>query len=144
MGIHVSLIFEGQAEEAGLFYADIFQSKVEYLSRYNEAPEDEDMPIDEKLGGQVMFSQLLAEGTLLILNDINPAMESLEEGNQISLLITLENEDQIREYYQRLSENGKVLMPLSETFWSKLYGICIDRYGVQWALMLEGEMEEPA
>ncbi|WP_435367234.1 VOC family protein [Domibacillus tundrae] len=35
---------------------------------------------------------------------------------------------------KRLSEGGKVTMPLQETFWSKLYGQVRDPFGIDWQI----------
>ena len=33
-----------------------------------------------------------------------------------------------------LSEGGQVLMPLAKTFWSPLFGMVTDRFGVAWMI----------
>lgn len=34
--------------------------------------------------------------------------------------------------FERLKVGGKVEMVLQETFWSKCYGVVVDKFGIQW------------
>ena len=49
--------------------------------------------------------------------------------------MNLENEEEIQQIWDKLSEGGQVLMPLNTYPWSPKYGWCADRYGVNWQLM---------
>jgi PhnB protein len=31
-----------------------------------------------------------------------------------------------------LSADGKVTMPLQKTFWTATFGMCTDKFGIQW------------
>jgi PhnB protein len=42
--------------------------------------------------------------------------------------------------FNGLAEGGRVEMPLQRTEWSQDYGICIDRFGVQWMVDHTGEV----
>ena len=37
-----------------------------------------------------------------------------------------------------LSEGGSVQMPLAPTFWSPLFGMCTDKFGVAWMVGMPG------
>jgi len=41
--------------------------------------------------------------------------------------------------FNALATNGQIMMPLTETFWSPLYGQVTDQFGVAWMVMLPGE-----
>ncbi|AZR36373.1 glyoxalase [Xanthomonas vasicola] len=34
--------------------------------------------------------------------------------------------------YATLAEGGQIQMPFGETFWAEGFGMCTDRFGVQW------------
>jgi PhnB protein len=40
--------------------------------------------------------------------------------------------------FRELSEGGKVLVALEETFWAKRFGIVVDRHGIPWLINSEG------
>ncbi|WP_342667011.1 VOC family protein [Domibacillus tundrae] len=42
--------------------------------------------------------------------------------------------EKLRSYFEGLSEDGEVTMPLQETFWSKLYGQVRDPFGIDWQI----------
>jgi PhnB protein len=39
-----------------------------------------------------------------------------------------------------LSEGGEVQLPLGETFFSPAFGMCTDRFGIPWMVIVEGPM----
>jgi PhnB protein len=39
--------------------------------------------------------------------------------------------------FEALSDGGAVTMPLAETFWAPLFGMCVDRFGVPWMVNAE-------
>ena len=41
-------------------------------------------------------------------------------------------ESEVKRLFTALSEGGSVMMPLSSTFWSPLFGMCTDKFGVHW------------
>ncbi len=43
----------------------------------------------------------------------------------------------IKQWYERLSEGGQVMMPLDKYDWSPLYGFVEDKFGVSWQLDIE-------
>ncbi len=44
----------------------------------------------------------------------------------------------MRRLYTALSDNGSVQMPLAPTFWSPLFGMVTDRFGVGWMVAVTG------
>ena len=57
------------------------------------------------------------------------------------IIIVSENVDDLTSYFNQLKEGGTVGIELQETFWSKCYGMVIDKYGIQWQLNYgNGEM----
>ena len=40
--------------------------------------------------------------------------------------------DELRGYWEKLSEGGTVTMPLEKQMWGDEFGMCIDRFGIRW------------
>lgn len=57
----------------------------------------------------------------------------------ISFFVNLESEDEMQNIWDKLSQNGQILMPLNTYPWSPKYGWCSDKYGVNWQLILRHE-----
>lgn len=58
----------------------------------------------------------------------------VEVGNNISLALEFESEEEIQNVYDRFSQDGTVLMELQDTFWGAKYAKVKDPYGVIWDL----------
>lgn len=64
--------------------------------------------------------------------------QKLNVGDNFSLHITIQNEEEGRRIFNELSESGVVIMPLSKEAWSELFGICKDQFGIQWMINVGG------
>ncbi|MGF9940616.1 VOC family protein [Bacillus anthracis] len=122
------LMFEGKAEEAMNFYTSLFdQSEIVNISRY-----DENGPGKE---GTVIHATFTLNGQEFMCIDsyvnhnftFTPAM---------SLYVTCETEEEIETAFNKLAEDGAVLMPLDAYPFSKRFGWLNDKYGVSWQLTL--------
>lgn len=127
--INTFLMFSGQAEEAMNFYTSVFsQSEIINITRYgaNEAGKE----------GTVFQASFLLKGQLFMCIDsyvkhdftFTPAM---------SLWVICDSEDEINEVFGKLSQDGKILMPLAAYPFSQRFGWVQDKYGVSWQLNLE-------
>lgn len=122
------LMFEGKAEEAMNFYTSLFdQSEIVSISRY-----DENGPGKEGTVIQAMFT-LHGQEFMCIDSYVNhnftftPAM---------SLYVTCDTEEEIETAFNKLAEDGAVLMPLGAYPFSKKFSWLNDKYGVSWQLTL--------
>jgi PhnB protein len=43
-----------------------------------------------------------------------------------------ESEEEATRLFNALSADGKVTMPLQKTFWNATFGMCTDKFGIQW------------
>ncbi|MDQ1095587.1 MULTISPECIES: VOC family protein [Chryseobacterium] len=60
----------------------------------------------------------------------------------VSFTVFCQTEEEILGYWQRLSEKGKVMMPLDSYPWSRKFGWVEDQYGVSWQLTLDEKIPE--
>ena len=114
--LYPCLWFKENAAEAAAFYVNVFKNENTHILSEN--------PIVSVLH---IFGQ-----QFMCLNDnrdhpINPS---------ISFFITSESKDELAHYWNLLSTDGKVMMPMNKYPWSEQYGWCADRFGVNWQLML--------
>ena len=59
--------------------------------------------------------------------------------NGFRLSLSFPCQDLCRRIFDALAEGGKVDMPLDITFWSPLYGMVTDKFGVGWMVMVPCE-----
>jgi len=64
-------------------------------------------------------------------SDVPNRME-FQAGTNFSMSLSGEDEQELRGYFERLSDGGSVLMPLQKAAWGDTFGMCTDRFGVKW------------
>jgi len=50
----------------------------------------------------------------------------------VTLSLSGDDGDELRGYWDKLSEGGRVTMPLEKQAWGDEFGMCVDRFGVPW------------
>jgi PhnB protein len=117
--------FSDNARQAMEFYRDVFGGELA-LNTFGEmggaAPGDEN---------KIMHAMLeTPAGFTLMASDAPSGME-LSAGSSIS--ISLSGDDaELRDWFQKLSTGGSVTMPLEKQMWGDEFGMCVDRFGINW------------
>ena len=131
------LSFEGNAEEALEFYAEIFNGTISRVMRWNEMPIDETtQPIPENYKNKILHSELTIGSNVIYLSDTFPGMK-VAYGDSISININPQSEEELRLIFDKLSSGGEVEMPVGEMFWGSVFGSLTDKYGINWSLDYE-------
>ncbi|GGC83863.1 VOC family protein [Enterococcus wangshanyuanii] len=133
--LQVYLNFKNQTAEAIAFYETVFDVKNDGIMTFADAPEDPAHPTPEEWKHLVMNASMTIEGVPVMLSDVPDGMGlTFIEGNNVSLVVSTQDEEKIDRIFARLSEGGKITMPLGETFWAKKYGMVVDKFGINWML----------
>ncbi len=135
MRMNVHLNFQGNCAEAFAFYADVFQAGSPFQMPYSAAPEA--APIPANWRDKVMHASVPIGGALLMGCDAPPGSSSPQAGFQVC--VESRDEAEVRRIYAALSNGGSTQMPLAPTFWSPLFGMCMDKFGVAWMVSQESE-----
>ena len=141
MTVSTYLTFDGNCREAFEFYRDVFGGEFEMLSTFGESPDD--MGVPEELKDAVMHVSLPIGNSVLMGSDNAPEGPPLAVGNNFSLSVEAESRAQADHLLARLSAGGAVTMPMDETFWGAYFGMCSDRFGINWMVVheLQGRAE---
>jgi PhnB protein len=123
------LTFDGNAREALEFYKEVFEGEVVEIQTFGEA----DFPTPPEVDDRVMHAKFKKDELFIMVSDAFLG-QSIETGNNISLALELESEEEIQKLYDRLSQNGTVLMELQDTFWGAKFAKVKDRFGIIWDL----------
>jgi len=127
MKLNPYLIFSGNAEEVLNFYKDALGGDITMLSRYGDSP----MPTDEDYKNKVMHSRLVFDGNLVMISD-DMKGHPVSTGGNVQLSIEVESLDRINEVFEKMSEGGKVTLPLQDMFWGARFGMLQDKFGINW------------
>ncbi len=131
------LFFEGRCEEAIDFYRQALDAKVQILMRRNQNPEPQCPTGGEEHGEKIMHATLEIGDACVMLSD--GMCQSSECFRGFSIHLSLADRSKVEQYFAALAEGGNIVMPLAKTFWSPLFGMVGDRFGVQWMLSLPEE-----
>lgn len=127
--INPYLRFDGKCGEAMTFYQHCLGGGLS-LTTVAESPMAKQMPAE--LQQQIMHSNL-NRGNMTLQGSDMVGPEGLTKGNSFALTLECETEEELRSTFSKLSEGGgKILFPISPSFWGGLYGQLIDRYGNAW------------
>jgi PhnB protein len=133
MAVEVYINFNGNCREAVEFYTKVFELEKPQIMTFADTPPDPEFPIPEEAKDLVMHTFLTINGSTVMFSDTPPWMP-FAAGNNISLVISSKNIDEIRSLFDKLKDGGTIVMDLQETFWSKCYGFVTDKYGIGWQL----------
>ena len=59
-------------------------------------------------------------------------------GANISMSLSGDNEAELTGYFQKLSAGGTLGMPLEKAPWGDTFGMCTDKFGVNWLVNIAG------
>ena len=135
MSVSTYLTFDGNCREAFEFYRDVFGGEFEMLSTFGESPDDSGVP--EELKDAVMHVSLPVGKSVLMGSDNTPEGPPLAVGNNFSLSVDAESREHADQLLARLSARGAVTMPMDVTFWGAYFGMCSDRFGINWMVVHE-------
>lgn len=79
-----------------------------------------------------MHAEIDIMGNKLMLSDGVVAKEL--SGNTIALSIVLDDLDLQARLFDKLATQGRVMMPLADTFWGARFGKVEDQFGIRWML----------
>jgi PhnB protein len=63
--------------------------------------------------------------------DSPPGTEHIP-GNNIAVSLSGDDADELRGYWDKLSDAGTVAVPLEKQMWGDEFGTCVDRFGITW------------
>jgi PhnB protein len=122
------LNFNGNCEEAMKFYQSVLGGDLE-INRVSDfaAP---DAPKSDTPEG-VMHSTLTSGGLTFMASDGGPN-GAVVFGNSVSLSLAGNDLDQFTQFFNGLSADGTVTLPLAKQMWGDTFGMFTDKFGIHW------------
>ncbi|MGL4307137.1 MAG: VOC family protein [Mycobacteriaceae bacterium] len=84
-------------------------------------------------GADLVMHSLLqtSSGFTLMAADTPEGMQHTF-GDNISVSLSGDNADELKQYWSKLSEGGAVAVPLEKQVWGDEFGMCTDKFGIGW------------
>jgi PhnB protein len=126
--------FAGTCAEAFRFYETHLGGKISMMMTHGQMPDSTNVSPEWK--DAVLHARIALGGTELAGADIPNAQPM----RSAYLSLFVESDDEAERIYSGLSDRGKVLMPMQETFFASRFGQVQDRFGINWMILRERPM----
>ncbi|WP_203137333.1 VOC family protein [Microbacterium sp. JZ31] len=131
------LTFRDTAREAMEFYHSVFGGELE-IETFGESDVDHD-PGDADL---VLHAVLETPDGMVLMASDTPSGVPYDGAGGHAVSISGDEEEDLSEWWEALSEGGTITLPLSEPDWGGLFGMCVDRFGVKWMISILDEDDD--
>lgn len=128
------LIFNGNCAAAFQFYEAKLGAKIGVIMPFEGSPAAEQVPPEHR--NRTLHAHLTLEGQVLMGSDCQP-QQPYEGMKGFSLSLNPSDIPTAERLFAALSENGNVIMPLTQTFWAARFGMVTDQFGVPWMVNCE-------
>jgi len=135
MAFRPYLAFAGNCRDAFTRYKEIFGGELVLLGM-GDAPEGAGPTPPGAKADTVMHAALMSDEGLLMGAD-DPSGNFNGSVNGMCVNCALSDDAEAKRVFDALSDGGQVQMPLGETFFSPAFGMCTDRFGTPWMVMVE-------
>jgi PhnB protein len=122
------LLFNGNCEEAINFYKDKLGGNLISMQRYGEAPAGQS---SESYKDKIMHAVMDLHGFTLMFSDSNEGY-NVTFGDNFSIALDVKSDGEVDRVFDALSTGGQVKMAVEDTFWGARFGMCTDKFGVNW------------
>ena len=127
------VFFDGRCEEAIDFYKKAIGAKTEMLMRWRDCPDKS--AVTPQNADKVMHACVEVGDMKLLASD--GRCEGKPDFKGFALTLSAKTEAEADKLFTALSNGGQVQMPLTKTFFSPKFGMCADKFGVGWMVMVE-------
>ena len=128
MKLATYLLFNGTCADAFRFYEAALGGKGLELMPHRGTPAAEHVPAEWQ--DKIMHAYLEVGDSVLMASDVPPEHQKAPGGFSVSYHAA--DEAETERIFTALSEGGTVTMPLEKTFWSRRFGMLVDRFGIPW------------
>jgi len=133
MTFDVFLNFDGDCRSAMEFYAKVFNLNAPgNIMTYGQAP---NFPVPDDAKDRVLYASLPIFGCNVMFSDCPPGAPYVK-GTNIALTLGAPDANEIKRLFSALKDGGHVDMEPGKTFFSELYAMVTDKFGVTWQLSL--------
>lgn len=138
--INPHINFNGNTEEAFIFYQSIFGGNFSKIIRFKDLASEE-MPIPEHEAEKIMHISLPIGNSVLMANDVPEFMGRTNENeNRSKIVLNTVSKEEATVFFNGLSKDGQIEMPISESPWNTYFGMLRDKYGIEWMIEFDEKL----
>ncbi len=135
MHIRPYITFNGECQEAMDLYSRAFSTKADKVLRFGDLPANPTFAIPEQFKARIVQATMPIGDDFIRMSDCGPGQPLNDpESERISLAVEADVET-VKVAFAVFAEEGRVGMPLAETFYSPCAGVVFDKFGVMWNMV---------
>jgi PhnB protein len=129
------LTFGGNCAEAFKYYERVLGGKIVAMMTHADMPPEARAQTPPSSKDLIMHVRLVAGDNVLMGSDAPP--EHFQKPQGFSVSIQTDDPKEAERIFAALADNGRVTMPLQQTFWAVRFGMLVDRFGTPWMVNCE-------
>ncbi|MEX2567429.1 MAG: VOC family protein [Cyclobacteriaceae bacterium] len=130
--------FQWQLPGSFEFYRSVFGGEFSFISNFGKMPAQEGYKMSEKDKDKIMHVTLpISEETALMGSDTSEHYKKVSLGDNFSISIHTDLKEEADELFAALPQNGKLTMPMENTFWGSYFGMLNDQFEITWIISYE-------
>jgi PhnB protein len=118
--------FKDTARQAMEYYQQVFGGKLE-INTFAQYGAGEGADADK-----VMHALLEADNGFTLMAADTPSHMEYQGGSSITISLSGDDGDELKGYWDKLSDGGTVAMPLEKQMWGDEFGMLTDKFGISW------------
>jgi PhnB protein len=134
MRVHPHLSFDGECEAAFQFYERCLGGKFSFSMTYGQSPLAGQVPAE--FHGKIIHASLELGDQVLTGADVLKQDYRKPQGTWV--MLHLDTTDETDRVFAALAKDGKVELPIQETFWAPRFGMVTDAFGTPWIVQCPG------
>lgn len=128
MSFHPYLFFGGNCREAFTRYQEIFGGELALLAM-KDVPSDEPPPAAQ--ADLIIHAALTGDDAILMGSD-DPTTDAFGPVQGMQVTYAVADAADAKRVFDALADGGQVTAPIGPTFFSPMFGMCVDRFGTPW------------
>jgi PhnB protein len=134
MRMNAYVNFRGNCAEAIRYYETHLGAKCGMMMTHAQSPEASRVGPEWK--DAVLHAQIIIGGSELMAADIPNA----DPMRSAYLTLRMDTDSEAERVFTALSEGGRILMPIEETFFASRFGQVQDQFGINWMILHDRPM----
>ena len=130
------LAFNGNCADAMRFYETALESSLQTLLTTGESPMAAHCPPETH--NRILHACLALPGGGMLMAGDCPSSMPYEGIKGMSLTLNYDTVVEATRAFEALAEGGTVTMPMQAAFWSRAWGMLVDKFGTPW--IVNGEL----
>ena len=128
MSFHPYLFFGRNCRDAFTRYQQVFGGELVLLAM-KDMPSDQPVPAEH---ADMIMHAALKVGDQLLMGSDDPTSDNFGPVQGMQVNYAASDAADAQRVFDALSSGGKVTLPIGKTFFSDMFGMCIDQYGTPW------------